>query len=289
MFKRLLVPLDETPQALAALQVAQAIGDATGGAITVVHFVAPGAPVDPAAPAGAAASASDVPVETLIRIVPTVSSVPAEIVATACERHAELVVMAAHARHGLARLRAGSMTEDVLAHCPIPVILVGPAAAATPAPHPLSPLLVLVDGSAASAATIDLAADFAAATGTELFLLRVIVPAPAEDQVSGDGAHLAVVYDRQALADAQHYVQAVSEDLQQRGFVAQGRAIFGPLAETILTVADQLDAGLIVMSTHALTGPARDILGSVAGAVVRETPRPILLLRRRVAAGLRQR
>ena len=289
MFKQLLVPLDETPQALAALQVAHAIGDATGGAITVVHFVAPGASVDPAALASAAVPLSDVPVEMLIRTVPTVSNVAAEIVTTACERHAELVVMAAHARHGLARLRAGSITEEVLAHCSIPVMLVGPTAAATPAAHPLSPLLVLVDGSAASAATIDLAADFAAATGTELFLLRVIVPAPAGDQVPGDNAQLALVYDRQALADAQHYVRAVSEDLQQRGFIAQGRALFGPLEETILTVADQLDAGLIVMSTHALTGPVRDILGSVAEAVVRQTARPVLLLRHRVAAGLRQR
>jgi hypothetical protein len=33
------------------------------------------------------------------------------------------------------------------------------------------------------------------------------------------------------------------------------------------------------MSTHALTGPARTLLGSVADAVVRTADRPVLLIR----------
>jgi hypothetical protein len=39
-------------------------------------------------------------------------------------------------------------------------------------------------------------------------------------------------------------------------------------------------ADLIVMSTHALTGPMRTLLGSVADAVVRGSHRPVLLIRR---------
>jgi len=37
---------------------------------------------------------------------------------------------------------------------------------------------------------------------------------------------------------------------------------------------------MIVMSTHALTGPARAVLGSVADSVVRNSHRPVLLVRR---------
>ncbi len=241
MFKRLLVPLDETPQAFAALQVAQAIADATGGTITLVHFAAPGEPAESPVLTKAAATlhASDVPAETLTQTVPLASSVPAAIVAVACETHAELVVMAAHARHGLARLRAGSITEEVLTRCPAPVVLVGPDAATTPAAHSLSPLLVLVGGRPESSATVQLATDFAASTGAELFLLRVIVPAVVETegagQANGDNDRTALVYDRQALADGQGYVNTIVEELQQAGYVAQGRAMFGPLAETILT------------------------------------------------------
>jgi hypothetical protein len=37
---------------------------------------------------------------------------------------------------------------------------------------------------------------------------------------------------------------------------------------------------VVVMSTHALTGAARTVLGSVADGVVRTSQRPVLLVRR---------
>jgi len=52
------------------------------------------------------------------------------------------------------------------------------------------------------------------------------------------------------------------------------------VAESIIKTADEVDDDLIVMSTHALTGPARALLGSVADAVVRNAHRPGLLPRR---------
>jgi len=44
------------------------------------------------------------------------------------------------------------------------------------------------------------------------------------------------------------------------------------VAESIIKTADEVDDDLIVMSTHALTGPARALLGSVADAVVEVYP-----------------
>ena len=46
-------------------------------------------------------------------------------------------------------------------------------------------------------------------------------------------------------------------------------------------MAEEATADLIVMSTQALTGPARALLGSVADAVVRTANCPVLLLRRK--------
>jgi hypothetical protein len=54
----------------------------------------------------------------------------------------------------------------------------------------------------------------------------------------------------------------------------------GEVPDTIHAVAEETDADLIVMSTHALTGPARTVLGSVADAVVRTSRHPVLLARR---------
>lgn len=48
--------------------------------------------------------------------------------------------------------------------------------------------------------------------------------------------------------------------------------------------ADTSNADLIVMSTRALTGPARALLGSTADAIVRAAHCPVLLIHRAQAA-----
>ncbi|MBI2737937.1 MAG: universal stress protein [Rhodospirillales bacterium] len=50
---------------------------------------------------------------------------PAEaIIATANERHCDLIVMASHGRRGLRRLLLGSQTAEVLVSSPVPVLVV---------------------------------------------------------------------------------------------------------------------------------------------------------------------
>jgi nucleotide-binding universal stress UspA family protein len=88
-------------------------------------------------------------------------------------------------------------------------------------------------------------------------------------------------WDDEALAAARGYVERLAARLQQAGISAEGRALLGRTGETIVDTADAVGADLIVMSTHALTGPARTILGSTADEVVRTARRPVLLLRRR--------
>jgi nucleotide-binding universal stress UspA family protein len=50
----------------------------------------------------------------------------------------------------------------------------------------------------------------------------------------------------------------------------------GDPAETILTVADEIDADLIVCGTHGRSGVRRQLLGSVAERVVRHASQPVL-------------
>jgi hypothetical protein len=56
--------------------------------------------------------------------------------------------------------------------------------------------------------------------------------------------------------------------------------LLGGVAESIHRVADEVDADLVVMSTHALTGAARVFLGSMADTVVRTAARPVLVVHR---------
>lgn len=57
----------------------------------------------------------------------------------------------------------------------------------------------------------------------------------------------------------------------------------GKPADVVMKVADDMDADLIVMSTHGRKGVARLVLGSVAEGVVRESKRPVLTVRPRNA------
>jgi nucleotide-binding universal stress UspA family protein len=92
-------------------------------------------------------------------------------------------------------------------------------------------------------------------------------------------------WDTKALAAARAYVDGMVKRVRESGVSADGQAQIGPIvAQTITEVADGSGADLIVMSTQALTGPARAFLGSVADAVVRTAHCPVLLVHRTVLA-----
>jgi nucleotide-binding universal stress UspA family protein len=52
----------------------------------------------------------------------------------------------------------------------------------------------------------------------------------------------------------------------------------GNPGDTIVAVAEELDADLIVMASHARSGLSRILLGSVAEEVLRHAHRPLLVL-----------
>jgi nucleotide-binding universal stress UspA family protein len=94
------------------------------------------------------------------------------------------------------------------------------------------------------------------------------------------GTYIDPLWDDESQASAQRYVDGLAARLQEAGVRAEGRALVGDVAATIAQTAAQVDADLIVMSTHALTGPARAVLGSVADEVVRIAHHPVLLVQR---------
>jgi len=80
-----------------------------------------------------------------------------------------------------------------------------------------------------------------------------------------------------------HYEAALTQlrDLMPAAFQGAWDAdvVTGPPAETIVRVAHERGADLIVMGTHGRTGLAHVLLGSVAEKVVRLAPCPVLTVR----------
>lgn len=63
------------------------------------------------------------------------------------------------------------------------------------------------------------------------------------------------------------------------GLAVEHRLEYGDPAETILSVAQEIGADLIVMGTHGRTGLRRLLMGSVAEKVVRKAFCPVLTVR----------
>jgi nucleotide-binding universal stress UspA family protein len=97
--------------------------------------------------------------------------------------------------------------------------------------------------------------------------------------VWSDGAYLDPTWDEEALAAARSYVDGVGARVAERVPLVSGEAVIGtPVADTIVARATALGCDLVLMSSHALTGVGRALLGSVADAVVRKADCPVLVI-----------
>lgn len=273
-----MVPLDGTPQAAAALPVARAVAR-TGESDLVLVRVASSADRQGEAERylqGVATELQDVAVDCVVRH----GKPGREIVSAASAAHADLIVMATHGRAGLQRVLAGSVSERVLTEASVPVLLIKPGGKRVTR---LQTVLVPTDGTAGAILALGTAIELARASGARVELVQAIEPVPTwvyGADCYGAPVSLDPAWEEETLRAAQTHVDGIAERLEGAGLRARGWAHGGKAVSVIQGVAEQTDADLIVMSTHALTGPARTLIGSTADALVRTARRPVLLVRR---------
>jgi nucleotide-binding universal stress UspA family protein len=287
MFARILVPLDGTPQSAAALPLVRTLADACHAEVCLIRVATSPIAGDEAANYLASVArelqTGAIAVATEVRIGIDVASY---ILWVARDRQADLVVMTTHGRSGVQRAVMGSVAESIVAQSTLPVLLVRPGGRRTTR---LRKMLVAVDGTPRGALALGHARALARATGAHIVLLQVAVPIPMWMYSARFGAPLVLPvdpsWDDEALRAAQGYVDALAKRLCHAGVEAKGYARIGHVVQTIDAVADEVEADLIVIATHARQGAARAILGSTADAVVRTARRPVLLVRRAAAQG----
>jgi nucleotide-binding universal stress UspA family protein len=147
-------------------------------------------------------------------------------------------------------------------------------------------ILLATDGSKEAELASRTAAELAQSTGSELHVLYVWEAAnPYVEAVglAGDepvnprlDAELRRQFDRQArtVLDAQaEKVRAVG------GTVAQAHLRMGKADHEIVTLAEEIEAGLIVMGGRGRGGIRRALMGSVSDSVVRHAHCPVLVVR----------
>jgi nucleotide-binding universal stress UspA family protein len=192
---------------------------------------------------------------------------------------ADLIVMATHGRRGLRRVVRGSVVATLLSESPVPLLVTRPGG------HQVTrfaTLLVPVDGSPAGAVALTVVNPLARMTRSRVVLLQVVGNVfQYAGAVAAGRAPVALGPEWQdlALMTARSYVEGHAEQLRRAGIQAEGRVVQGRVGATIVRIADEVGADLIVMSTRASRGPARAVLGSAADEVLRTARRPVLLVR----------
>jgi nucleotide-binding universal stress UspA family protein len=126
-------------------------------------------------------------------------------------------------------------------------------------------ILVPLDGSPLAERTLPYAQSIAAAGPGSLVLLRVIPP--VEDH------HAA---DRTTVAEAEGYLADVAGRLAP--LATETAVVEGDPTQVIRDEVAQRGIDLVAMSTHGRSGIGRWIYGSVADAVLRHAPVPVLLV-----------
>ena len=119
-----------------------------------------------------------------------------------------------------------------------------------------------------------LAAGVARREGASLVLLHA-VESPALDLPAVPIG--ATAWEVELLAMAERELARLASELRQAEIAVETRALLGSPARSILDVAGQAAADLIVIGTHGRRGAARLVVGSVAEQVVRGASVPVLV------------
>jgi nucleotide-binding universal stress UspA family protein len=149
-------------------------------------------------------------------------------------------------------------------------------------------ILVPLDGSEFAEAALPTAQALSQRFGAELHLASVVSDLPPVPLASGDG-ELVSRWFEQEEERAKTYLDRSAEALAGTKVPPANRHVrSGPVARTIDAIAADVDADLVVLTTHGRGAWQRAWLGSVADALVRRTSRSLLLLREKRGTPVRE-
>jgi nucleotide-binding universal stress UspA family protein len=302
MFKHLLVPLDGSALAEAALPAASYLAQTLGASATLIHVIEADAPqeihgerhlTEPAEAYtyledAARAFPPGLSVECHVHTLPA-SDVARGIVEHVDEFAPDLIVMCTHGGGGLRGLVVGTIAQQVIALCKTPVLLVHPgkhpassASGEGPGWGPLRRLLVPLDGNPDHEQGISVASGLASECGAKLHLL---VAVPTSGDLTWQPAatarllpSLTDAYLDLAQEEAVAYLRRCIAVLQGSGLVLAAEVQRGDPADVIIKTADRAQADLIVLSTHGRSQMDAFWSGSVTPKVAGRTHLPLLLV-----------
>ena len=283
--RHVVLPLDGSEFAAAALYTARALSERFGAELVTISVAADERSAAPLREYTAQLLAREVDDDR--RHVAIATDPAPAIVDYASELASSVVCMSTRGRGRVAGAVIGSVTRAVLQLSNAPVVAVGPQADRPPAlvgrprrrpaswPEPLAVrrLVACVDGSAPSETVLPVAAQWAAALDMALTIMTV-----AEDAQMPIGRGRPG--NRFGPPDPTDYVARLAAQWRDVVAVTDGQVVYSPIS-----VASGLEshllaqpAGLVAVTTHARTGFDRIRLGAAAADIVRTSTEPALVV-----------
>jgi nucleotide-binding universal stress UspA family protein len=214
--------------------------------------------------------------EVRVRTLPARGRPTVHLVDAANYERSDLLVVGTHRRGALDRLRHGSVSLDVAAsaQCNVVTVPLTKRTAPRTAPREIRRVVVPVDLSELSHTAVAWALGTLPRDG-ELQLVHVLPPLrPIPGEAPGLVTSIATPEEV-----TQRLEELVPAEARSRGIVVRTNVIEAfDAARSIVDVAERTDADLICLTTHGRSGLARTVLGSVAEAVVRASPIPVVVV-----------
>jgi len=296
MFKHILVPLDGSKLAEAALPVAASLAQTLGAPVTLLHIIEQDAPqeihkdyhltqADEASAYLKQVAQRDFPPK--IQVDSHVHTAAVKDVAGSIVEHAtrefqpDLIIMCTHGKSGVRELLFGSIAQQVVAQGLTPLLLIRPDSRISE-PFQVARILVPLDTGPIHDASLPITQELARAYKSSIHLVTVI---PTFRTVSGETAAASSLLPATTSALLEINVENAANDLQEHleelknvDLPATAEVARGDPATEIVNLSEKLRVDLLVLTTHRKAGTAAFWARSVAPNVVRRARVPILLI-----------
>jgi nucleotide-binding universal stress UspA family protein len=180
----------------------------------------------------------------------------------------DLIVMSTHGRSGISRLSLGSVTDSLIRHTTIPVLVVkSPPSYLNPQlDHAFRRIVVPLDGSTLAEQVLPRVLTLAKLEEARISLLQVLVPQSYSQKEILDPS---LPWWDKDISLAQAYLFRIASRLRRNGLIVTTDIVIGEnIAHAIGDFASREKADLIAIATHGRGGLARMLRGSVADAIM---------------------
>jgi len=152
-------------------------------------------------------------------------------------------------------------------------------------------LLVPLDGSRFGSRALQYATEVAQRFDAEVIVMQVVKPATPMPATTGMAPGMespttaeltvqaALDEDKRNTARAKRYLGGKVRAIKSQGIKGSYRVAVGDPAESIIEFSQKDHVDMVIMTTHGKSRLKRAIMGSVADAVIRESGKPVLVVR----------